>query len=89
MQSNYAADSKVFKLGVQLSHPAKVPGAIQEALGDLRHLHGAGRCDTGSTGNLCPSGMTDGGQVGYPRVSQMALGVSSVVLRDTPKYTDS
>lgn len=33
--------------------------------------------------------MTDGGQVGYPRVSQMALGVSSVMLRDTPKYVDT
>lgn len=33
--------------------------------------------------------MTDGGRVGYPRVSQMALGVSSTVLRDAPKYTDT
>lgn len=63
-----------------------MPGAIQEALGDLRRLRRVGRCDTGSTGNLCPSGVTDGGQVGYPRVSQIALGVSSAMLRDTPKY---
>lgn len=33
--------------------------------------------------------MTDGGQVGYARVPQMALGVSSSMLRDTPKYIDS
>lgn len=74
---------------MQLSHSAEVPSAIQEALGDLRHVHRAGRCDTGSTGNLCLSGMTDGSQVGFARVPQMALGVSSSMLRDTPKYIDS
>lgn len=86
VRNNYCAKSRVCRGGVSPRPSAEVPGAIQEALGALRHLHRAGRCDTGSTGNLCPSGVADGGQVGYPGVPQVALGVSSGLPGDTPEH---
>lgn len=67
---------------MRLSRSAEAPGATQEAQGALSCLLRAGRGDTGSTGNLRPSGVTDGVQVGDTRVPG---GVTSAVLRGAPE----
>lgn len=67
---------------MRLSRSAEAPGATQVAQGAPSCLLGTGRGDTGSTGNLRPSGVTDGVQVGDARVPG---GVTSAALRGAPE----